>query len=126
MKKRKTAIREAEAQIWSNIRRKSVEKIKKFVCQKWFLLFVGSLLFLQTAVFLIFRENSYIQVHDNLDLFATQLQIMKNTGTFFARDAILPILGGISRDTFGSEFSLYNIFFDLSTFYSKLCKKDTT
>jgi len=90
-----------------------VKKIKKLVCEKWFLLFTSGLLFLQAVVFLFFRENSYIQVHDNLDLFAAQLQIMKNTDTFFARDAILPMLGGISRDTFGSEFSLYNILFYL-------------
>ena len=78
-------------------------------------------MFLQAAVFLIFRENSYIQVHDNLDLFAAQLQIMKNTDTFFAKDAILPMLGGISRDTFGSEFSLYNIlFFLLPNFWAYL------
>jgi len=90
-----------------------VKEIKDFVCQKWFLLFTGSLLFLQAVVFLIFRENSYIQVHDNLDLFAAQLQIMKNTDTFFAHDVVLPMLGGISRNTFGSEFSLYNILFYL-------------
>ena len=90
-----------------------MKEIKKFVCQKWFLLFTGSLLFFQAAVFLIFRENSYIQVHDNLDLFAAQLQIMKNTDTFFAHDVVLPMLGGISRNTFGSEFSLYNILFFL-------------
>ena len=77
------------------------------------LIFVGSLLFLQATVFLIFRENSYIQVHDNLDLFASQLQIMKNTDTFFAHDVLLPMLGGVSRNNFGSEFSLYNILFYL-------------
>lgn len=98
-----------------------MKRVIDFLCEKWFLLIVGGLLFLQAAVFLIFRENSYIQVHDNLDLFAAQLQIMKNTDTFFAKDAILPMLGGISRDTFGSEFSLYNIlFFLLPNFWAYL------
>lgn len=102
-------------------RSERVKRIKDYILEKWFLLFVGSLLFLQATVFLIFRENSYIQVHDNLDLFAAQLQIMKNTDTFFAKDAILPMLGGISRDTFGSEFSLYNIlFFLLPNFWAYL------
>jgi len=88
-----------------------VERIKTFVLKNWYILFVAMLLCMQTGVFLIFREGSYIQVHDNLDLFASQLQIMKNTDTFFAHDVLLPMLGGISRNNFGSEFSLYNILF---------------
>ena len=74
---------------------------------------------MQAAVFLIFREKSYIQVHDNLDLFASQLQMLKNTDTFFAHDVTLPMLGGISRNYFGAEFSLYNIlFFILPNFWA--------
>jgi len=88
-----------------------VKKIKGFIKEKWYILFVGMLLCMQAGVFLIFREKSYIQVHDNLDLFASQLQMMKNTDTFFAQDVLLPMLGGISRNNFGSEFSLYNILF---------------
>ena len=88
-----------------------MERIKTFVLKNWYILFVAMLLCMQTGVFLIFREGSYIQVHDNLDLFASQLQIMKNTDTFFAHDVLLPMLGGISRNNFGSEFSLYNILF---------------
>lgn len=90
-----------------------MNKIQKTVREKWYIVFVGGLLFLQAAVFLFFRENSYLAVHDNLDLFVTQLKMMKDTDTFFAKDAILPMLGGISRDTFGSEFSLYNILYYL-------------
>ena len=80
---------------------------------KWYLILVGLLLFMQAVVFLVFRENSYIAVHDNLDLFIAHLQIMKNNHAFFTHDTLLPMLGGISRDTFGSEFSLYNILFFL-------------
>ena len=36
---------------------------------------------------------------------------MKHSGTFFAHDAVVPILGGITRDYLSSEFSLYNIIF---------------
>lgn len=68
---------------------------------------------MQAAVFLIFKENSYLAVHDNLDLFVTQLKMLKNTDTFFAQDAVIPMLGGISRDNLGSEFSLYNILYYL-------------
>lgn len=90
-----------------------MKRVKIFVYKNRALLFVGCLLFLQAAVFLIFRENSYLAVHDNLDLFVAHLQILKNTDTFFAQDAVLPMLGGVSRDTFGSEFSLYNILYYL-------------
>lgn len=90
-----------------------MERLKVFIVKNWYILFVAMLLCMQAGVFLIFREGSYIQVHDNLDLFASQLQIMKNTDTFFAHDVLLPMLGGISRNNFGSEFSLYNILFYL-------------
>ena len=90
-----------------------MKKTEMFVKKNWYLLFVALLLCMQAAVFLIFREESYIAVHDNLDLFASQLQIMKNTDTFFAHDVLLPMLGGVSRNNFGSEFSLYNILFYL-------------
>lgn len=90
-----------------------MERIKEYICKNWYWLFAGGLLVAQAAVFLIFRENSFLQIHDNLDLFVAHLQIMKNTDTFFAQDAVLPMLGGISRDTFGSEFSLYNILYYL-------------
>ena len=79
--------------------------------KNWYLFFVGGLLLLQAVVFLIFRENSYLAVHDNLDLFVTQLKMMKNTDSFFAHNAVIPMLGGISRDNLGSEFSLYNILY---------------
>lgn len=84
-----------------------------YICKNWYWLFAGGLLIIQALVFLIFRENSYISVHDNMDLFVAHLQILKNTDTFFAQDAVLPMLGGVSRDTFGSEFSLYNILYYL-------------
>ena len=84
-----------------------------YISKNWYCFFVFGLLAMQALVFLIFRENSYIQVHDNMDLFVAHLQILKNTDTFFAQDVLLPMLGGVSRDTFGSEFSLYNILYYL-------------
>ena len=85
--------------------------MKKAFERYWFYLFIGLIVFAQAIVFMFFGENSYIAVHDNLDLFVTELQMMKNTGTFFSHNVDLPMLGGISRDTFGSEFSLYNILY---------------
>lgn len=90
-----------------------MKKGMHYICRNWYWFFVSGLLAIQALVFLIFRENSYIQVHDNMDLFVAHLQILKNTDTFFAQDVSLPMLGGVSRDTFGSEFSLYNILYYL-------------
>ena len=90
-----------------------MKKSIHFIGKNWYWCFVGGLFLLQALVFLIFRENSFIAVHDNMDLFVAHLQILKNTDTFFAQDAVLPMLGGVSRDTFGSEFSLYNILYYL-------------
>lgn len=86
-----------------------MEKIKK----NWYLIVVIGFVFIQAMVFLIFRKESYIAIHDNLDLFVAHLQIMKLNHAFFTHDTLLPMLGGISRDTFGSEFSLYNILYFL-------------
>lgn len=98
-----------------------MKKGLNIINKNWYLFFVGGLLMLQAVVFFIFRENSYLAVHDNLDLFVTQLKMLKNTNAFFAKDAVIPMLGGISRDNFGSEFSLYNIlYYILPNFWAYL------
>ncbi len=81
--------------------------------KKWYLYLTGALLALQAAVFLIFRGNSYPQVHDNLDLFMAHYEMLKKWGLWFSHQTDAPILHGISRDLFGSEFNLYNLFYIL-------------
>ena len=70
----------------------------------------GFILF-AALVFCIFGEGSIISVHDNLDLFVAQFQMLKNTDSFFAHGVDVPFLGGISRDNLPSEFSLYTILY---------------
>ncbi len=79
--------------------------------ENWYKYVIAILLGMQVLVFAIYREQSYIQVHDNLDLFVPHFQMLKNNSAFFAHGAELPMIGGLSRDLFGSEFSLYNIFY---------------
>lgn len=88
--------------------------MKKFLsrldgCWHWIVIFVciGA----QALVFGIFRENSYLTVQDNLDLFVAHFQVMSHWDGWFARDAVMPMLGGISRDCLSSEWNLYNILF---------------
>lgn len=83
--------------------------IKKY----WYLYFTGALLAIQAAVFLVFRGESYFQIHDNLDLFMAHYEMLKKAGLWFAHGENAPILHGISRDLFGSEFLLYNLFYIL-------------
>ena len=99
-----------------------MKKLLQPVIKKWYWLLLGAAVLGEAAVFLFFGENSYIAVHDNLDLFMGHFMAMKHSGTFFAHDAVVPILGGITRDYLSSEFSLYNIlFFLLPPFAAYLC-----
>ena len=82
-------------------------KIKKY----WYMYLTGTLLLIQAAVFLVFRGESYFQIHDNLDLFMGHYEMLKKAHLWFAHGATAPILHGVSRDLFGSEFNLYNLFY---------------
>lgn len=84
--------------------------IKK-VFSYWYLILIAMFFLCTSALYLWVGEGSYIAVHDNLDLFVAQFQMMKNTGSFFAHGVDVPFLGGISRDTLPSEFSLYSILY---------------
>ncbi len=79
----------------------------------WYLYLTGTLLAIQAAVFLIFRGESYFQIHDNLDLFMAHYEMLKKAGLWFSQGANAPILHGVPRDLFGSEFLVYNLFYIL-------------
>ena len=79
----------------------------------WYLYLTGTLLAIQAAVFLIFRGESYFQIHDNLDLFMAHYEMLKKAGLWFSQGANAPILHGVPRDLFGSEFLIYNLFYIL-------------
>lgn len=84
--------------------------IKK--CLKyWYFFLAGAFWVGAAAVYACFGEGSYIAVHDNLDLFIPQFQMMKDTGSFFAHHVDVPFLGGISRDNLPSEWSLYTLLY---------------
>lgn len=77
----------------------------------WYWFVIGGCIGVQALVFLIFREESYLTVQDNLDLFIAHFQVMNHWDGWFSHNATLPMLGGISRDCLSSEWNLYNIFF---------------
>lgn len=84
--------------------------LKKLV-SNWYLVIIVGFLIFAGGVFFICGENSIIAIHDNLDLFTPQFQMMKNTNTFWTHGVDVPFLGGISRDVLPSEFSLYTILY---------------
>ena len=75
--------------------------------------FVGILFGLQVLIILIFREGSYVQVHDNLDLFVPHFRMMRLNNGFHAKNALMPMLHGVNRDLLGSEFQLYPLLLEV-------------
>lgn len=94
-----------------------MKNLLKTLIRNWYLIVIIGLLCAEAAVFLLLGDNSYIAVTDNLDLFIPHLRMLKISGTFFTQGDLLPILGGVTRDNFGSEFSLYNLLYLLLPAY---------
>ena len=77
----------------------------------WHWILAGSIFFFEALVLLVLRENIYVGICDNLDLFIVQLKMLRENSAFFAQSETMPILGSISRNYFPSEFSLYNLLY---------------
>lgn len=77
----------------------------------WPLWLIGLFFVLAALVYLLTGENARIAVADNLDLFQAQYQMMKNTGTFFARDAQVPMLHGVTRDDLPGDWQLSGLLY---------------
>lgn len=86
---------------------------KKVLGLRWFWWIVILILAAEASVFFFFGENSYLGIHDNLDIHIVDYQIMKGNGAFLKHGVTLPLLGGISRDYFASELSLYTLLYML-------------
>lgn len=88
-----------------------------WITKYWFLFPIIGFLLLTAGVFFGYGERSYIAVHDNMDLFLAQFQMLKNTNSFLQHGVEVPFLGGISRDNLPSELSLYSILYMLFPTY---------
>ena len=99
---------------------KHLEDRKWFIwlTKYWFFFPITGFLLLAAGVFFGYGEGSYIAVHDNMDLFLAQFQMLKNTGTFWGHGVDVPFLGGISRDNLPSEFSLYSVLYMIFPTYT--------
>jgi len=99
-----------------------VDKLFQSLRINWYKWLVGILFGLQVLVILIFWDNGYIQIHDNLDLFMAHYRMIKLNHGFFAHNVDMPMLHGIDRDLLGSEFLLYNFLYiilpDCAAYYT--------
>ena len=77
----------------------------------WHFMLAAGIFAFEAVVLLLLRKNIYVGICDNLDLFITQLKMMHDRGAFFAHHYEMPVLGGLDRDYFPSEFSLYNLLY---------------
>ena len=80
----------------------------RWLTKYWFLFPVIGFPLFAAVIFFAYGESSYIGVHDNMDLFLAQFQMLKNTGSFWKHGVDVPFLGGVSRNDLPSEFSLYS------------------
>ncbi len=85
----------------------------KFVKNYWHWLLVCCIFFGEAIILLVLGDNIYAAVCDNLDLFIAQLKMLSDNDAFFTfgRSVSMPMLNGIDRDYFPSEFSIYNILY---------------
>lgn len=88
-----------------------MKKVLKKILEHWYIVIIAGLLLAEAIVFIGFGEKSYITIHDNLDLFIPHLKMMQITDTFFSHNVTLPILNGVTRDDFGSEYYLFNLLY---------------
>ena len=104
MKKDKSGQAEKKSGVWLFLRG---------VWRGWYLWLIALFFVCAIALTAVCGENAQIAVHDNLDLFQAQYQMMKNTDTFFAHGVAAPFLGGVTRDDLPSELSFAGIIYFL-------------
>ncbi len=90
-----------------------MKKLLVWMDRYWYVLVICACIGMQALVFGICGQESYLTVQDNLDLFVAHFQVLSHWDGWFAQNAVMPMLGGVSRDCLGSEWNLYNILFVL-------------
>lgn len=79
--------------------------------KNWYVVLTTIFIVAVFAFYLCIGENSYIAVHDNLDLFVAQFKMLSNRNLFLQHGVSAPFLGGVTRDGLPSELSLYTILY---------------
>ena len=86
----------------------------KKVKTKWYWVIVMGIIITELITFIVAgSKNTYIGIHDNLDIHIADYQILKLNNAFFSQNATVPLLGGIDRNFLLSEFYLYSVLYML-------------
>ncbi len=86
--------------------------MKKRLAIKWYFALVAVILAIELLTFALAGEaHTYVGVHDNLDIHITDYQLLRSNHAFFSHNVTIPILGGIDRNFFLSEFYLYSVLY---------------
>lgn len=85
----------------------------KNVSKHWVWILIGFIFVVQVIIMYGFGEHIYASTHDNLELHILDYHLLSKNNLFFTHNTMLPILNGISRDYFFSEFSLYSFLYML-------------
>lgn len=72
----------------------------------WFFISISALI-LYLLPLILYGEDVYIRIHDNLDITVPSLKILANSGMIFAgsMESIPNMMGGLPRLVYGSEFN---------------------
>lgn len=84
-----------------------MDRVKK----SWHWIIAGAVIIMEAAVLFLFRDKIYVGICDNLDLFITQLKVLKDQHAFFSQGVSLPVMQKLDRNYFPSEWSLYNLLY---------------
>lgn len=83
----------------------------KYFKRYWALLFIVCVYLVQIVVMYGYGEHIYASTHDNLELHILDYHLLSKNNLFFSHNGTLPILNGISRDYFFTEFSVYSFLY---------------
>lgn len=84
------------------------KRICSWIKKNWAVVLVFCLVLLQSVVMFVAGDSIYASIHDNLELHILDYHLLAENNLFFSKDGVLPLLDGISRDYFFSEWNAYS------------------
>ena len=87
--------------------------------ENWGYIVIALYVLVVACYILICGEDIYIQVHDNLDSNIVWYKMLKDHHLFWSQDALVPFLGGVSRNMMPSQMLVYTwLYMIFPTFYA--------
>lgn len=81
-------------------------------------LLIGILVILAYGVpYIVFGENSYILILDNLDSAISRIKIVFDNDALFDKDKILPVMYGMPRSAFPTAYNIQMLFYMLFPYF---------